>query len=674
MTARAMPFRARRAAAPISGRVAWLGLAAVTVALYLVFRDQWTLPHERDTPLFQAFNGARDSVAEMQRTVPAVSFVIGGIRGAIGWLVDATLGLLVAIGWPAVIAIATLLGYAGGGWKTGLLALTGLASVGALNLWDPSMETLGVTLAAVLVSVAIGIPIGILMAKSDRARAVITPILDVLQIMPQVAYLIPFVLFFGIGPPAAAIVTLIYAMPAAIRITALGIRGVPESALEAARSLGSSAGQILSKVELPLARKTIGLAVNQTIMLALSMVVISALIDGPGLGENIIRAMQILNVGLIFDAGLAIVILAIVLDRITEQASLRMDAREHGEDVAGGRRLIPRRWVLIGLGGACVAALGATAVAPDWAGAFPKDWAVLSFQVPVNDFVDWIKTNLVVLTVTFKNGFTSGVIDPIQKVLTSSPFWLVLGVGGAIAALVSGARSAIATVIVLAGVAALQLWEHSMVTLASVLVATTLTLVIGSVLGILAASSNGFSRGIRPLLDAAQTLPAFVYLLPALALFGPSRFTAIVASIIFAIPPVVRLVETGIRLVPAVIIEAGNAAGATRLQMLRKIQLPVARPALLLATNQGIIMVLGMVVLGGLVGGGALGFDVVSGFAQRRDFGLGLAAGISIVLLGIALDRISQGAGRRKLIEAVGDPTLKIEASAPAAAEPATSL
>jgi glycine betaine/proline transport system permease protein len=186
-------------------------------------------------------------------------------------------------------------------------------------------------------------------------------------------------------------------------------------------------------------------------------------------------------------------------------------------------------------------------------------------------------------------------------------------------------------------------------------------------LGILAASSRRFSSALRPFLDAAQTMPAFVYLLPALALFGATRFSAIVAAVIFAIPPVVRLVETGIRLVPRTVIEAGLAAGATRLQLLRKIELPVARPALLLATNQGIIMVLGMVVLGGLVGAGALGGDVVTGFAQRRDFGRGLAAGICIVLLGIALDRMSQGAGRRRTIDA---PPEVVLTTAPAAAEP----
>jgi glycine betaine/proline transport system permease protein len=171
------------------------------------------------------------------------------------------------------------------------------------------------------------------------------------------------------------------------------------------------------------------------------------------------------------------------------------------------------------------------------------------------------------------------------------------------------------------------------------------------------ARSNRFSRALRPILDGAQTLPAYVYLLPAVALFGPSRFTAIVAALIYAVPPVIRLVEVGLRTVPSAPREAGLSAGATRGQMLTKVELPLARPAILVAANQGIIMVLAMVVVGGLVGGGALGYDVVAGFARRDFFGEGVAAALAIVVLGIALDRITQGAGaerRRKLIGGVG--------------------
>jgi glycine betaine/proline transport system permease protein len=144
-------------------------------------------------------------------------------------------------------------------------------------------------------------------------------------------------------------------------------------------------------------------------------------------------------------------------------------------------------------------------------------------------------------------------------------------------------------------------------------------------------------------LDAAQTMPSFVYLLPAVALFGASRFTAIVAAVIFAIPPVVRLVERGVRDVSPTVVEAAMSAGSTPRQLLWKVQLPMARGGLLLAANQGIVMVLAMVVVGGLVGAGALGYDVVAGFSQREDFGKGLAAGFAIVLLGILLDRLTHG-------------------------------
>jgi glycine betaine/proline transport system permease protein len=143
-------------------------------------------------------------------------------------------------------------------------------------------------------------------------------------------------------------------------------------------------------------------------------------------------------------------------------------------------------------------------------------------------------------------------------------------------------------------------------------------------------------------------MPSFVYLLPAVALFQPTRFTAIVAALIYAVPPVIRLVEAGLRSVPATLVEAATASGATERQLLFKVRLPVSAPALLLAANQGIVMVLAMVVVGALVGAGALGYDVIAGLAQGEDFGKGLAAGIAIVLLGIMLDRITQGAVSRK--------------------------
>jgi glycine betaine/proline transport system permease protein len=239
------------------------------------------------------------------------------------------------------------------------------------------------------------------------------------------------------------------------------------------------------------------------------------------------------------------------------------------------------------------------------------------------------------------------VLNPLQGILTKAPWVLVVGVVFGGAWYISGLRPAVVASVCLLLTAALGLWEHGMETLASVLVATVLTLILGVAMGILSARKDPFRAVIRPFLDAAQTLPAFVYLIPAVALFSVGRFTAIVAAVIYAIPPVIRLVDAGIRSVSPTVMEAARSAGSTERQLLWKVQLPLSRRALLLAANQGIVMVLAMVVVGALVGAGALGFDVISGFTQREDFGKGLAAGIVIVLLGIMLDRITQGAGGR---------------------------
>jgi glycine betaine/proline transport system permease protein len=213
---------------------------------------------------------------------------------------------------------------------------------------------------------------------------------------------------------------------------------------------------------------------------------------------------------------------------------------------------------------------------------------------------------------------------------------------------VSGRRAALVVAIALLAIIGLALWEDTMTTLALVIVAVTITMIIGIALGVTSARSDRFARVLRPINDAAQTMPSFVYLLPAVALFGPTRFTGILAAVIYATPAVTRLVEDGVRGVSPAAIEAATAAGSSRAQLILKVQLPMARRSLLVATNQGIVLVLAMVVVAGLVGAGALGYDVVAGFSQSEDFGKGMAAAISIVLLGVLLDRLTQGAGAQE--------------------------
>ena len=610
--------------------------------LYLIFNGQLTLAHSDDAPLFQTLNGLRDWVDANRTSAPVFVYLLDPLRDGIGWLIDALTWVFSNVSWLGVTAIFGAMGLVFVGWRTAILVIGSFVAFGLLSLWDQAIQTLVLILVAVVLSLAIGIPLGIVAGRSNRFLKVITPILDVMQIMPTFAYLSPLTLIFLIGPPAATIATMIYALPPAIRITAMGIRGVSSETVEAADSLGSTGFQVLSKVQLPMARSTIGLAVNQTIMMALSMVVITALINAPGLGESIIQALTKLNLGQTFDAGLAIVLLAMVLDRLTASASKVSDKRHRGLDAVSMTRrriLIVGTWLTAG-----IVVIGAAILSIPQS--FPADITV-DLASPINSFGDWIEKNLYVVTGGIKDVFSTWILDPLQTVLTNSPWPLIIVVAAGIAWIISGRRAAIASAIALLLVVALQLWEHSMETLALVILSVAVTMAIGITLGVMAARSNLFSAIIRPINDAAQTMPAFVYLLPAVALFGPTRFTGILAAVIYAVPAVVRLVEDGVRNVSPTVIEAATAAGSSRLQMIFKVQLPMARRSLLLATNQGVVLVLAMVVVAGLVGAGALGYDVVAGFAQFPAFGEGLAAAVSIVLLGVLLDRITQGAGAR---------------------------
>lgn len=649
MTAIAMPA-ARRLDPREARRYGFVGIAVAAVFLWVVFRNTSLLPIDQSNPLFLAINEIRDWIRDNYHSHPVLQ-LLSLVREPVGWLTETIIDLIAYVGWLGIVGVAGGFGWLIGGWRYGLLAISGLLTLGVLGLWDLSMATLGLTISAVIISLAIGVPLGILAARNDRFGQVIGPVLDVMQIMPTFAYLAPMSLLFGIGGGASAIATLIYAMPAAIRITSLGIRRVPPATVEAAESMGATGLQTLLKVQLPLARRVIGLAINQTIMLALGMVVITVLIDAPGLGEPIIRGLERNNVGVAFDAGFAIVVLAVLLDRLTERASTALDPRESiiaavaadstaDRSTPARRRRVRRTLIAIAAAIAVFASLQVPAQFPDV--------VALSFADPINAAVGWIKTNLYWLTDGIRTVFTNGFLNPFEGVLTSSPWWLVVACVFGLSTVLSGARPAVVATGCLLLIAILGVWEDSMVTLASVLVAATLTLAIGLVLGMLSARSNWFSAFLRPTLDFAQTMPSFVYLLPAVALFGPSRLTAILAALIYAVPPVIRIVEAGLRSVPETIVEAATASGATERQLLFKVRLPVSAPALLLAANQGIIMVLAMVVVGALVGAGALGHRVIQGFSQSEDFGKGLIAAIAIVLLGVMLDRITQGAGTRR--------------------------
>lgn len=242
------------------------------------------------------------------------------INSIIQGIVDGFLSVLLSVPALVLILLITALSYWIGKWKLAAFSLIGLLLIWNLELWEPSMQSLSLVLTASLLSLVFGVPIGILCARSNGVRNVVTPILDFMQTMPAFVYLLPAVTFFSLGVVPGVIASVIFAIPPTIRLTNLGIRQVPADLVEAADAFGSTPAQKLFKLQLPIAMPSIMAGINQTIMLALSMVVISSMIGAQGVGALVYRAVTQAKTGVGFEAGIAIVIMAILLDRLTQNA------------------------------------------------------------------------------------------------------------------------------------------------------------------------------------------------------------------------------------------------------------------------------------------------------------------------------------------------------------------
>ncbi|MFJ6484747.1 ABC transporter permease [Streptomyces sp. NPDC091682] len=613
--------------------------AALALVLGCVLLGAGNWPAALTVDLSGPLERISDWIIDNRDSHPFFLYFLGHISNVVVLSVRAVYLVLLALGWAGVTAAAGLLAWRVAGVRLALTSLAAFSVCGLLGMWVPTMQTLALMVVAVAASVLFGGLLGLAAGLSDRMHRILRPVLDTMQVLPAFAYLLPVVLVFGIGVPAAVLATVVYAAPPMARLTALGLRDADAGVVEAATSLGATGRQQLLTARLPLARKELLLGVNQSIMMALGMAVIASVIGAGGLGDRVYQALASVDVGAALAAGVPIVLLAITLDRVTAAAGERI-----GRAPADRSGL---RWAVAAAVTLAVAVAARLLDRLSW----PDAWTV-DITGPVNGAVDWMTAHLysgvplVGGTADWAGHFTTWVLGPLRDGLQWLPWWTVLLTVGVLALLIGTWRTAATAVLAMAAIGVLGVWDPALDTLSQVLAAVAVTLLIGFALGVAAARSSRLGRALRPVLDVFQTMPQFVYLIPVVALFGVGRAPAAAAAVVYALPAVVRITAQGVRAVDPGALESARSMGATGRQQLFQVQLPLARPALLLAVNQGVVLVLAVVVIGGLVGGGALGYDAVFGLAQG-DLATGLVAGAAIVCLGLMLDRVTQPTGRR---------------------------
>ncbi|WP_171169536.1 proline/glycine betaine ABC transporter permease [Ruegeria sp. HKCCA0370] len=551
--------------------------------------------------------------------------------------------ILPAISWIVVITAVVALGQYCRDW--GLAALVGACFVylAVFGQWDSAMVTLASVLIAVPIGAGGGLLLGILAYRHPLFEKIISPILDLMQTIPIFAYLVPILFMFGFGPISALVATIIYATPPMVRITTLALKGVDPEILDFGRMAGTTRRQLMWRVLVPSASHSLMVGVNQVIMLTLNMVIIASMIGAGGLGFDVLAALRRLDIGAGFEAGIAIVVLAIAVDRLSQAFAERMGQVHH--EAPGSWIARHRRTVLV------VVLMLLTWVLGQFSPLlleYPESQTITTGAFWDNT-VEYLNVNYFDTFEAIKVFFLTWFMIPIKTVLLGIPWpWAIamlflLGwhAGGWRLAFLCGGM---ASLILVSG-----LWSKAMVTVylcgASVILAT----LIGVPLGVLAALNKRAGTAINLLIDTLQTLPSFVYLIPVVMLFRVGDFTALIAIVLYALAPAVRYAAHGVRSVSEELIEAGLVSGCTRRQLLRHIRLPMALPEILLGVNQTIMLALSMLVITALVGTRDLGQEVYIALT-KADTGRGLVAGLSIAFIAIIADRLINASARQARI------------------------
>lgn len=566
------------------------------------------------------------------------------------WLLDVTANLLYGksrwpnigpIPWVVIAVTAFMAGYALKGWRLAALSGGTFVWIALMGQWKWAMETLSVIVVAAPFSVALGLALGVLAWRAPWFERVLNPILNIAQSLPHFAYMIPVVVFIGVGPKAGAIVTIIFSVPPMIRMTLLGLKKVPGEVIEAGKMAGSTSWQLLSRVRIPTARSEILIGVNQVIMQCLAMVVLASFIGMPGLGQKLLQLLQALKIGLSVEIGVTIVLLAVTLDRLSKAWALRLP--EHGTPSAEWLR---RHRLLVLWLGLCAAGFALAQLVPYFHEVERKQ--ALSVAVPIDAAMDQVIRLIAPVTAWLRWFLITFVLIPMRDAYLWLPFTAVLALLAAIGWAIGGLRSALVCLAYFGLIALSGWWDRAMITVYMVNISVLVAAVIGLPLGIWAARRPARATRILLICDTAQTFPSFIYLIPVIMLFGVNDVAVVAAVVVFAAVPIVRYTIEGLMNVPPELVEAAEMSGATRRQTLWQVRLPMALPTMLVGANQSVMFSLFMVIIAAFIGTQDLGQEMQRALSST-DVGKGLVLGFAVAFMGLMTDHlINRWSGARK--------------------------
>jgi glycine betaine/proline transport system permease protein len=571
--------------------------------------------------------------------------LLGGVKTAVAFtswdfISENKWARIPALPWPAVAAGAFLLGHYLGGRKLAMLAGTSIIYIAVFGQWTPAMQTLSFVLVAVPISVFLGLGLGITAYKHKTFETLLAPLLNVAQSMPHFSYLIPVVVFFGIGDHAGAISTVIFATPPMIRLTILGLKKVSPEVLDAGIMSGCSPRQLMFKVLIPTARHDILIGVNQVIMQCLAMAVIASFIGAKGLGYDLLVSLNMLKIGQALELGVSIVLIAVVLDKLSlAWANKQVDYFADSPFHVRHRYSLGFFGILVFTS---VIAYLASIIFPDKANYlyFIDDSQGFTTEGFWDFIVDWIITHTYDSVQSFNFFMITSILMPMKEAYLAMPVAATLLLVAGTGFIVGGLRSALVVTAFITFIALTPWWDRALITAYMTTFAVITSVIIGCSVGILCSRSPRATKVILLVCDTFQTFPSFIYLIPVIMLFGVSDLSVLIAVIVYATIPATRYTVEGLSNVPQTLQDAGSMSGVNRLQRLMKIELPLAFPHIMLGINQTVIFALFMIIIGAFIGTDDLGQLIMLSLSEANGMGQGIMLGLCVAFIGLTVDHL----------------------------------